>query len=721
MKLKASYFSISIPLIKENLRRFWSIPVLSFLVYFFSGIFPIMMSYKKLNSLANYIDISLSNQQPFYMFAHLLFPIITSVLVFKYLQGISSVSMMHAMPFTRMKLYNSNFISGLILVTIPMLLNGLILIIISKPVYNQYSNNYGLITDTSVNIFSRAAICSWIWESFLIILVIYAISVFAGIVTGNSLMHLATAAGFNFLAPGLYAIFVTYFTYFLFGFEPTGNCIDTGMKLSPFIYSIIKEDNFKIGLQIYYILLFIAFYIIPAILYSKRKLERATDTLAFKFMHPIISYLITFLGMTALGFYFYVLENSNLYLYAGFTAGTIIFFIIGRMIVKKTPRVFNLKSLKNLGIYALIAILFIISLNFDITGFEKNIPKASKVQSFSVTDSFINRYLPLYAYKNNRNHKSILKLKDSDNIKAIINFHDSVINNKDQFSPNDYLNTLTDSISFSYYKDNSDFMSRLYELDYNYYSKNLYLKQIFESKEFKDYYSLKNFDYEKIKQIEITGNSSDIGITLTNESEISEFLNIIEKDYQNQTYEDMLSLKHNYANASINYSYINKDPKAGPIGKIINRNFYDINIGYHYKNTRNWLKEHGYSSNLEENIDRIAYISIWHYKGNSEKKKDIYQDEEEYNIPILHKNEKTLKIEDPTKIKSILNSYENTNINYNDYYYGQIIYKPEKDLNYIDENLPYEEMGIYEDYEKNDDLIYFNGDNIPSYIIEYFK
>ena len=80
--------------------------------------------------------------------------------------------------------------------------------------------------------------------------------------------------------------------------------------------------------------------------------------------------------MTMLGFYFDVLGKSEFYMYAGLAAGTLIFFIIGQMIVKKTPRIFNMKSLKSLGVYSLITVLFILALNFDVTGFEKRVPES---------------------------------------------------------------------------------------------------------------------------------------------------------------------------------------------------------------------------------------------------------------------------------------------------------------------------------------------------------
>ncbi|MEL7658616.1 MAG: hypothetical protein AAGU75_22215, partial [Bacillota bacterium] len=278
MRSKASYFSISKPLIIENMRRFWAIPALAFLVYFLSGSFPILMSYRHLNRIANYIEMSLNNQQPFFMFAHLMFPVVTAVVIFRYLQGISSVSVMHAMPFTRAKLYNSGFISGLILIISPILINGLILLAISKPVFNEYGTETGMHQDT-VNVFARAEILHWIWVSIIIVLIIYAISVFAGIVTGNALMHFATALWFNFLVPALYGVFIAYFSHYLYGFDTTGNWLEYGMKITPFLNVLQNEGNLGVYSTIFYVINFLVLYVITSLLYQKRKLERATDSL----------------------------------------------------------------------------------------------------------------------------------------------------------------------------------------------------------------------------------------------------------------------------------------------------------------------------------------------------------------------------------------------------------------------------------------------------------
>jgi len=573
MKSKASYFSISKPLIVENLRRFWAIPALAFLVYFLSGVFPILMSYSHLNDIASYIDLSLDNQQPFYMFAHLMFPVIAAVVIFRYLQGVSSVSVMHSMPFTRAKLYNSGFLSGLILIAAPILANGLILLAISKPVYRQYGTESGLVVEDTVNFFARADILNWIWVSLIIAFVVFAVSVFAGIVTGNSLMHFATAIWFNFLIPALYAVFVAYFSRFLYGFDTSGNWTEYGMRISPFLHVLQNDGVFGAGITVFYILSFLILYGITSFLYQKRELEHATDSLAFGFMEPIICYLITFLGMTLLGFYFEVLGRAELYFYGGLAAGTLIFFIIGQMIVKKTPRIYNMKSLKSVGIYVLIAVVFLVGLNFDVTGFERRVPAQNKIDSFTITEGFaldgkLTGYISDYPL-NPGFGNNVFRLKDPDNIAAAIRLHQSFIENKERFENQE--NIYTTSVFLGYNPDASFPMTRRYQIDYDFYRNSPDFKQLYESREFKEYFAPANLDYVGLTEIYI---NSDIpnreSITLKERAEMEEFIACLNRDFMEQSFEDMVSLKHAYATANINFTY--RDRNSDMPGRLLHNN-----------------------------------------------------------------------------------------------------------------------------------------------------
>ncbi|QOX62511.1 acyltransferase [Anoxybacterium hadale] len=739
MKLKASYFSISKPLILENLRRFWALPALAFLVYFLSGVFPVLMSYNRLNNMASYIDMSLKNQQPFYMFAHLIFPIVAAVVIFRYLQGISSVSVMHSMPFTRTKLYNSGFISGLILIVSPILVNGLILLAISKPVYRMYGTESGMMIN-EVNVFARADILNWIWVSILIAVVIYAVSVFAGIVTGNALMHFATAIWFNFLIPALYAVFIAYFSQFLYGFDTAGNWVEFGMKISPYLSVLQNQGHLGLFSTIYYLISAIVLFIITGFLYRKRNLEHATDSLAFSFMEPIICYLIAFLGMTLLGFYFQVLGKSEFYMYGGLAAGTLIFFIIGQMIVKKTPRVYNLKSLKSLGIYALIAIVFILGLRFDLTGFEKRVPNPSKVGSMTFSDDFMRNYNNYYysssGYTLFKGDEKGLLFKDPANIEAAVNLHKMLVADKERLQkPED---VYAGSLALSYNPDSLFPLSRRYTLDYVTFGKSPDFKQIYESKEYKDYFAPSNLNYEKLDSILVSTDKPNVeAVEIKRAADLEEFMKCLDLDFKAQKFEDRVDLKHGYATASINFMY--KDTSSNTPERLLNNNIA-FKITESYTNTIQWLESKGYGERFKDNTADIEYIEIYHYVQSEDQDDNRYPAAAEYSysgngvMGIVGTSKTgsveipTMKITDPDQIKQILESYETSNIVYSDYYYGTIFYKGSV-LNQQNYGSSYakemaEKYGA--DYSTSESgypmvNIYFNEGNIPDFVLDYFQ
>ena len=728
MKSRESFFSISKPLIIENLRRFWAIPALSFLIYFLSGVFPILMTYSHLNDLSSYIRMSLYNEQPFYLIAHFAFPVIAAVVIFRYLQGISSVSVMHSMPFTRAKLYNSGFISGLILIITPILVNGLILLAISKPVYNTYTNSAGIRVPDGVNLFARAEVLNWIWVSVLVVMVVYTVSIFSGIVTGNALAHLAASVWFNFLIPALYGVFIAYFANFLYGFNTRGSFEEFGLGISPILNLFQCEGHFSIHSTIYYILSALVLYGISGYLYKKRQLERATDTLVFGLLEPIICYLVAFFGMTVLGFYFQVLGESEMYLYAGFAAGTVIFFIIGQMIVKKTPRIYNAKSLKSFGIYALIAVLFLLGLNFDITGFERRVPDTKDVSGFTLTGDF-DRLDPGYYFNSDSttifNNGVELLYHDPDNIKALTELHKQLIEEKEHLE--DLRDVYSRSMKIAYNPDSLFPLTRKYEIDYATLKDSSQFKQIYESEEYRNYFAPDNLNYVKLNIIEVSANTPLAEpLELKNKKEVEEFMDCLNRDFKSQSFEDTISLHHEYATAEIYTKYQSKNPNIK--GQLIDGHIsYRITDGY--KNTIQWLEANGYGDRFNPKAADVEYIEIYHYVDNGD---EDGASEAEYrpDVSLEKVNEQEiLKVTDPVEIQNLLDSYETDNINYKDYYYGTIFYKWNEDTNpnykpgYYGDDYAYEEkMGYTKDADRMASMqIYFNEGNIPDYVLDYFN
>lgn len=685
MRSKASYFSVSVPLIKENLRRFWSIPVLAFLVYFLSGVFPILMSYRTLNYMAGYVEMSLHNMQPFFMGAHLLVPVITAVLLFRYLQNVSSVAVMHSMPFTRARLYNSNFLSGLLLISAPIITNGIILLLLSKPTYRQIGGYGGEMSFSTVNVFARGEILNWMGTSLVIVVVLFSIAVFAAIVTGNNLMHLMTSYFFIFLIPLLYVVFNFYFQEFLYGFDHAGNWIEIALSISPYT-GIIQGNGYFSGYELlFYLATVLLMLLVSAFLYNKRKLERASDSLTFGFMKPIICYIITFLGMTMLGFYFQVLGSGGdgrIYMYAGFAAGTVIFFIIGRMIVVKSPRIFNKEGLKNFAAYGLIAILFIVGMNADLTGFEKRVPGAEKVES-------VNFSMP---YGNYRRDGGIEAgdLRSPENIKAIAAFHQDILDNRQRLE-GDTTSTQSTGVRIRYNTKGLFDMSRYYVVDYELYSTSKELKTVFESAEYK---SINSFYSDKIKKYSHVYIYSDISHGSNNEivgeKLIEELIANMEKDFQVMTYEDFISPRPSYVTIELRYDY--KDGKAST-GWGNGQGYMSFSLPQSAKNTISWLKEHGYDFDLTADI--VEWIDIYeakHEDSNFESQtatKEMSVIDRDYSMKYGEKAV-LMHITDKNQIEKVLKEYDSFPINFEKAYEVTIAYKPLADApDYIGNEVNY--------------------------------
>jgi len=715
MKFKASYFSVSGTLVKENLRRFWAIPVIGFLIYFLSGVFPILMSYSHLNDMSSYIEMCLNNKQPFYMIAHLLIPIITAVIIFRYLQHTSSVTAFHAMPFTRMKLYNSSLISGLIMILTPIIANGLLLLCIAKPAYQMWTYDADLMslsTDVSglIDVFARADILTWMGESIVIVLVIYAISVFAGMVTGNSVMHLAMAFGFNFLVPALYGVFILYCNY-LYGFDYSGNWSETMLGSSPYLQVFTHGGEFAIGLIIYYLLNALVLFILSAVLYQKRKLEKASDAFVFKFMVPIISYLVAFFGMSLFGFYFSVLGGGEPYFYAGLIAGAVVFFVLGRMIVLKTPRIFNAKSVKSFAVYAVIAAVFVTSIMCDLTGFEDRIPNADKVKGaaggkFVGEESGTRYYSELYLGGSGMHLIQSFTYTSEENITALVQLHQDILKNRAAF---EVYNGRMSYLKFSYDTGSLLPMQRAYSVPTTFLVSNAQCKQLFEGKEFKQYYSLNNLNYTRMISINFNDPlTASNTITVSNQNELKELMACMEQDFQERTYEQQVDVTHMYANATLNYKM--KDER----GKTKDSNMY-MEIKQSDKNTLKWLEEHGYSEQFLLTADQVESITVYKYDYQE-------QQNESYDMATMDQKAATIAesnvkygieeegftITDPEQIQLILDNYMQNATDYNHYYYAYANLKP----------------GVFADGRdggyQSDETMYFNDDNLPDFLKSVF-
>lgn len=597
MKSKASYFNFSPTLIQENFRRFWAVSALGFLVYFLSGIFPILMSYGKINNLSFYIKMTLENQQPFFAAVDLLMPIAAAVVVLRYLQQSSSVTYMNALPVSRARLFNSNLISGWLMSMIPVLATGILLFLLSKPTHEitYYSQDKPVF---GPDIFTNAAVAGWLWQTVLVVTFIYVVAIFAGMVVGNSVLQMLLAFTLCFLVPAIHLVLCMYFEQYLWGYVPG---YEETLNLLPWL-AMLRGEPFSIGLTAVYLAIIVLLVVFSGVLNYKRKLEKAGDGVIFGFMVPVLCYLIAFLGMSLFGFYFYAMSNESYsYMYAGMAAGALILFIIARMLVYKTPRIFNKQSVKSFLVFGLAAVFFVCALSFDLTGFEDRVPNATGVTGATVNAGAIQG---VNAQEDGRYNSEFygngqqLQFTDPAALATIEQYHRYIVDNKARFKDADavdyYYNATT---VLTYYKDGKRSMARSYPLPYNKAAEE-YMAVLYESREFKDFYSLKNVNFGAPKSITVQYLNSSFTV---NKSDVDTFIALLDRDFAARTYSEHLANELCYAQVILEYPHAQYKDSTQTITLDIKRS--DVN-------TIKWLEERGYAQLRAQDVTAVTAVTV---------------------------------------------------------------------------------------------------------------
>ena len=746
MRFKASYFSLSGALIRENIRRFWALSVLSFIGYFLSGILPIIFSYSRLDGMGWQIKQILNNQYFPYDFFHLVVPVVAAVVLYRYLHSPGSVTMVHGLPLTRSKIFNSNFLSGLILVVLPLIATTIILLLLAKPVFEVGSG---------VDLFTTTLALQWLWQSLIVVSSVYGIGVFAGVVSGNTALHMLLGFGFNGLLPALYAVCVAYFSEFLFGFDGINRLVEIASGIMPYTKAIQNQGPFSLGLTIYYVVFFVAILVASSLLYHKRHLEKAGDSLVFKSAGIVICYLIAFFGMSLMAFYFNTIPliqeiqpQGHMMFYFGLLVGILVFLYIGRMIVTKTPRVFNRESLKHLLIYTVIALLFVVSVDLDFTGFEKRVPKPSKVESVGLSNlefsGGFSRYDPVFfngsEYEEANNNEFVFN--DEKNIAALTSFHKGLLDRRMELENHEnYWNS--QSLGITYDRTGFFDLARRYEIPRSILNESQDLKEIYESQEFKTKYSFKNLAILEPTWIraynELLRNSTvdSYGMkSINNAKELESLMIALEQDFQARTWEQHMDEKAPLATMELAFSGL---PNPAPARyDSYSDSYYEEENGTNLRimpiiirksdtNTIAWLKERGYLEQLTIKAEDISYITVYH------ENQEMYMDDEWAKESYMYEDSRDylwtdrlpkVVIDNPEDIEILLDSYINTGVNYNDSYYGRITFRKSAPFasslyNYQTGEQGGEDViggGITVDYN-----IYFDSENLPDVIEKAFR
>lgn len=177
MKSKASFFNGAV--FRSDCKRLWWVGALHTAFLLVSCIMPFFMNVF-LSSASSAVPSTASflfHKSKAAFAIQLLLPAGLCVLLFSYLHNGSACTSLHGMPLCRRTLYVSHCTAGLFLLTVPVILNGLILLC-------------GLANPHIAFVLSARHIGAWVSVQLVYTLLFFSITAFVGMFTGNSVAHL---------------------------------------------------------------------------------------------------------------------------------------------------------------------------------------------------------------------------------------------------------------------------------------------------------------------------------------------------------------------------------------------------------------------------------------------------------------------------------------------------------------------------------------------------
>lgn len=601
-------------------------------------------------------------------------PVILAILLFRYMHVKKSSDMIHSLPIKRGNLYNNHIFVGTLLLIIPVVVTMIASIMINSTLsYNQYYKEAVYTID----------ILRWGGITIILSTLIFIFSVLVGMFTGISAVQGVLTYIFLFLPVGLTGLIFANVGIFVYGFESNFYLREDIFKLSPLTITscLPNKDLMSLKAILIYIIIYIVLYCISKILYNKRNLEAASQSIAFRHFKPVFKYGVTFCSMLLGGLYFLEYGKNIQWVLSWYFIMSLIGYFIAEITIKKSLRVF--KNVKGYLIYVGIMIILLLGMKFDIVGYEKYVPALEKVDSVYFDRGF-------YELIESEEDRSFCNKENWNNIQQL---HKYIINNKDKNLERDNTNQ---SVAIAYKLKNGRTIKRSYDISKEDYIK--YLKPIYESREYKKInnriFDINDSDIEKIT-IRPVENSNKVTY-ITDKEEIRECLEILKDEINNQKYEDMIDRKADWADIDISLIENKKEEDEDKI-----EHKYDNRINMVWDKSfvkfEKWLEEKDYIKNSRITSEEVAYATV----EKVENKDDIHIDQYDRHINQNDKNIKRLDIRDKDKIEMCLRNYEN---NYRD---------RDSSAKYI--------IGFYSEDKNN--IVYgsFEEDSAPDFIKDFFK
>lgn len=646
MKLKTSFTNINRGILLNDFKRFAWIGAGYLLVLLLSVPLKVFMLYSKLEDVRiNYVYTYSrifqfdTNQSFLHVMSLILVPVLTGLLLFRYLQDSQAADTTHALPVKRETLYNTHVVTGIILLFAPLILTALI--------------SWALVAGLGIEHVNSTDILSWLSISLLINLLFFMSSVAVGMITGMTTLQGVLSYILLLLPSGLSVLLLDNMRKYIYGFA-YDYYFEKIEKLSPLIrLTEISIHPIKPGEIAVYLLSSIALYFVGRYLYRQRHIETAGNAITFDILRPVFKYSVTFCSMLLLGSYFHGVQNSMAWTYFGYLLGSLLAYFLTEILLNKSLQVFQRRHIRGYGIYALAVIVLIGLFHYDFTGYEKRLPELSEVKSIYMDNSFYAfNYVPAanaQAYGGSEYDYPPVRaiFTGKDNIAGIYSLHQKIVANR-LVEKESFLSKRTkdysERICLAYEMKNGSHIYRQYEIAAPEYADRL--KPIYESREYKELHNrILSINPADVDLVEIHASEANKNVRIVDPELIARAVDVLQREVYDETYEEMTASKQ-------------RPPWANITVCLKNQRRVDLDWKKSYADFEQWLKETGkYNQARLLPGEDIASAIVDKMPGLNKQEPDKHPANIRQEFQQLENKPGVLKITDPEKLELCLRNY----------------------------------------------------------------
>lgn len=344
--------------------------------------------------------------------------LVTVMAVFYFLYNSRGTNAYHSFPVRRKELFLTNYISGLLFYTVPLLIAFCLSVIVCA----------------FRGITMLEYLLAWFLMSEGMTFFFYNLTIFVGMFTGQLFAVPVLALIASNLYVGCRYIITSVFGIIGYGLSDIYANRSVSI-LSPLPFMVEKigfETNWSEDTASYSIIgcKFVAMYILAAVvlgvlayfLYKGRRLEKTGDMCCVCAVKPLFrwgvaafaSMLIAVIISSVIPLQLSTTEQFVVVLICTLVLGVLIFFA-AEMVLQRKARVFTKKRFLECGVYSVLMLCFLIGLESNLFGMENRIPDESKIVS-----ARISMYYPICK-------------DDEAGIDEILAIHQQIIDSKEEF------------------------------------------------------------------------------------------------------------------------------------------------------------------------------------------------------------------------------------------------------------------------------------------------